>query len=263
MKNQSSTDLDQRQAVDSNDKDMLNLLPAILAPAGIQLSRQQLEAFVSYSELLRDWNTRINLTSITDNHGVAVRHFLDSLSLLPILDKEAKLQNKAALSLIDVGTGAGFPGLPLRVVRPELKLTLLDSLQKRINFLTAVISELELTGVLTISSRAEDAAHDSKYREYFDIAVARAVGPLPVLCEYLLPFVRQGGLMVAMKAQKNEEIDASAKAIRVLGGHLESVDHFVLPGSDLNRTLICVRKTGSTPPAYPRKAGTPGRKPII
>ena len=239
------------------------ILPKILATDNITLSDAQLSAFASYAALLRDWNTRINLTAITDSHGIAVRHFLDSLSLLPLIDNETARQGRESLKIIDVGTGAGFPGLPLRIVRPELKLTLLDSLQKRINFLEAVITELKLADVLTISSRAEDAAHDGHYREKFDLATARAVAPMPVLCEYLLPFVRPGGLMVAMKAQKTDEIDADAKAIRLLGGELETVKQFILSGTDLNRTLICVRKKGRSPSIFPRKAGTPGRKPLV
>lgn len=238
------------------------LLPGVLAAAGLLLEPHQLAGLVRYASLLREWNTRINLTAITDDEGVAVRHFLDSLSVLPLLDAEKARQGGRSLSLVDVGTGAGFPGLPLRIVRPDLQLTLLDSLQKRIAFLQTVAAELGLADVAAVHSRAEDAGLDPRWRERFDIAIARAVAPLPVLCEYLLPFVRRGGLMIAMKAQKLEEIDEASAAIRILGGRLETVETLVLPGTDLTRTLVCVRKAEATPKAYPRKAGLPERKPL-
>ena len=229
---------------------------------GLKLERAQLSSFHRYAELLRDWNTRINLTAIIDDEGIAIRHFLDSLTLLPTVEQESKRTGRQNLSLIDVGTGAGFPGLPLKIARPDIQLTLLDSLQKRLSFLDAVIADLSLSGVVTVKDRAEDAAHKSGLRERFDMATARAVAALPVLAEYVLPFVKIGGLMIAMKGQKQEEINEAGQAIRLLGGQLEAVQEFTLPGGDMNRTLVLIRKTRPTPARYPRKAGLPERRPL-
>lgn len=230
--------------------------------ADLELDPACLSSFDCYAEILRDWNTRINLTAIIDDEGIAVRHFLDSLTLIPFVDQESQRLVKPHLSLIDVGTGAGFPGLPIKIVRPDIRLTLLDSLQKRIAFLDTVIAELSLGGVVTVKDRAEDAAHKPGLRERFDLATARAVAALPVLAEYVLPFVRVGGLMIAMKGQKKEEIGEAGQAIRLLGGHLEAVVELTLPGGDMNRTLVLIRKINPTPAGYPRKAGLPERRPL-
>jgi 16S rRNA (guanine527-N7)-methyltransferase len=249
---------------DSNKPEtpMSEILPRILGSAGYNLTEKQMMDFNCYADLLRDWNTRINLTAIVDNEGIALRHFLDSLSILSMIDREGvRIAPKSTL-MIDVGTGAGFPGLPIRIVRPDLQLTLLDSLQKRIAFLDAVVSVLALAGVSTLKARAEDAGMDPQYREIFHIATARAVAPLAVLCEYTLPFVQPGGLMIAMKGQKREEIEQAAQAIKLLGGQIESVESFVLNGSDLTRTLVLIRKITATPSSYPRKAGFPERHPL-
>ena len=245
-----------------SDPTLQSILQQHALTAGLELDQAQLTSFHRYAELLRDWNTRINLTAIIDDEGIAVRHFLDSLTLLPFVEQEAKRIGKQRLSLIDVGTGAGFPGLPLKIVRPDIQLTLLDSLQKRIAFLDAVIAELSLNEVITVKDRAEDAAHKAVFRENCDIATARAVAALPVLAEYVLPFVRVGGLMIAMKGQKQEEIGEAGQAIRLLGGRLEDVHSLTLPGGDMNRTLILIRKINPTPARYPRKAGLPERRPL-
>jgi len=243
-----------------------NLLKALLTEkfqiAGIPLAADLLQAFVRYAEMLIDWNTRINLTAITDPEGIVIRHFLDSLTILPMVDREQARIGAHQLSLVDVGTGAGFPGLPVRMVRPELSLTLLDSLQKRVKFLDAVIGELSLDQVTTVQSRAEDAGCDKRYREQFDIATARAVASLPVLAEYVLPFVRVGGLMIAMKGQKQDEIGEAANALRILGGQIESLDTFLLHDSEMTRTLVQIRKIMPTPSRFPRKAGLPERRPL-
>lgn len=238
------------------------LLETLALASGLGLTSEHLAAFDRYAELLRDWNTRINLTAIVDDEGIVVRHYLDSLSILPVIDRERARIAPRTLNLIDVGSGAGFPGLPVRIVRPDLSVTLLDSLQKRIAFLDMVISELALNGVRTLKSRAEDAGLDPQNREQYDIATARAVASLPVLAEYTLPFVRIGGLMIAMKGQKQEEIDQSTPAVRTLGGQIETVDSFTLPGSDMTRTLVLIRKTAPTPARFPRKAGLPERRPL-
>jgi len=245
-----------------NDSRLISLLTHASSEAGISMSPEQLLAFDRYASMLRDWNTRVNLTAILDDEGIVWRHFLDSLTILPVIDGETARTGSRPLSLVDVGTGAGFPGIPVRIMRPDLQLYLLDSLQKRIAFLEAVISDLKLEGVKTIKARAEDAGTDTHYRECFDIATARAVAALPVLAEYTLPFVRIGGLMIAMKGQKQEEIDEARPAIRLLGGRIESIDSFSLSGGEMSRTLVLIRKISPTPARYPRKAGLPERRPL-
>lgn len=239
-----------------------SLLAHASSEAGISMTSEQLQAFDRYAVMLRDWNTRVNLTAILDDEGIVWRHFLDSLTILPFIDSEKTRTGSQPISLVDVGTGAGFPGIPVRIMRPDLQLHLLDSLQKRINFLEAVITDLNLDDVRTIKARAEDAGTDVHYRERFDIATARAVAALPVLAEYTLPFVRIGGLMIAMKGQKQEEIDEARPAIRLLGGRIESIDTFTLADGEMSRTLVLIRKISPTPARYPRKAGLPERRPL-
>ena len=210
--------------------------------------------FSDYVRLLLEWNNRINLTAVVDEEGIAVRHILDSLTLLPHLG--------AGRSLIDVGTGAGLPGLPLKIVRPDIEITLLDSLAKRVRFLDAVITELQLDGIATLHGRAEEAARLPGLRHKFDIATARAVAALPVLCEYCLPFVRSGGVFLAMKGQNSENWQDSRRAIKILGGELSDIREFDLPGTDMKRTILTIRKIASTPAAYPRKAGKPEKEPL-
>jgi 16S rRNA (guanine527-N7)-methyltransferase len=183
-----------------------------------------------------------------------IKHLVDSLSIMPFL--------KDGQSLIDLGTGAGFPGLPLKIAKPSLKIVLLDSLEKRIGFLNAVITELQLTGIRTVHSRAEDAGTAAEFREKSDVAVARAVASLPVLLEYCLPLVNTGGIFIAMKAV-SEETGTSGKALDILGGRIEEIKDFILPGSDMKRSIIIVRKLRQTPTKYPRKAGKPSKEPLI
>ena len=228
----------------------------------LNMSRQQMHCFALYGQMLRDWNRRINLTAILDDEGIAIRHFLDSLTLVPILDRLAATHRRQ-LSLIDVGSGAGFPGLPIKIARSSIHVLLLDSLNKRIKFLDAAIGTLDLAGISTRHARAEDAAHQPDLRERFDVAAARAVASLPVLCEYCLPFVRVGGVFLAMKGQDDEEETAAAeRAIQVLGGRLAETGRFNLPGTDMKRTIVTIEKIAATPAAYPRKAGKPERDPI-
>ncbi|MBO5076849.1 MAG: 16S rRNA (guanine(527)-N(7))-methyltransferase RsmG [Clostridia bacterium] len=226
---------------------------------GPELSPAQAEQFEKYCALLAEWNKVMNLTAIVDPDEVAVKHFADSLTLLPYLDRAG------TRTLIDVGTGAGFPGIPLKIMRPELEVTLLDSLEKRVRFLDTVTCELGLSGIRTIHARAEDAGRDRKLRGQFDASVARAVAPMNVLCEYCLPFVRPDGKFFAMKGPAQEDF---RRALKELGGEVEADDVFELTGAAgegpaLQRRIICVKKSGTTPAKYPRRAGLPAKKPLM
>lgn len=225
---------------------------------GLNLTEDQISAFNKYYELLYEWNKKINLTAITEPKDVAIKHMVDSLSCF-----KADLF-KENTSLIDVGTGAGFPGLPLKIFCPSLKLTLLDSLNKRVKFLQLVVDELELKDVEVIHARSEEAARNKKYREKFDLATARAVARLPIICEYCLPFVKEGGTFIALKGrQYEEEATQAQKAIKVLGGEISDIMPVKLPEIDDKRAVIYIKKVKSTPKTYPRKAGTPERNPIV
>lgn len=225
---------------------------------GIELSDEQMQQFCSYYELLIEWNSFMNLTAITEFDEVVVKHFIDSLSLIKAIDL------KQDHSLIDVGTGAGFPGIPLKIVFPELKIVLLDSLNKRINFLNEVIKKLSLDNIYTIHSRAEDAAKSEKMREKFDICVSRAVANLSTLSEYCLPFVKQGGVFISYKSEKViDEMKVAERAIPALGGKYENQVEFMLPNSNIYRNLFVVKKEKTTPKKYPRKAGLPSKEPLI
>lgn len=226
---------------------------------GIQTEAFQTDQFLKYYELLIEWNTYMNLTAITDFESVLQKHFVDSLSLI----KAVPDLNQISYSLIDVGTGAGFPGVPLKIVFPNLKVTLLDSLQKRVLFLEKVISELNLQDIKVIHGRAEDYAKPGQLREEFDLCVSRAVANLSTLSEYCLPFVKKGGVFVSYKSEKiTEEYEKAKSAIKTLGGKYENQIEFFLPGSDLYRNLFLIRKENVTPLKYPRKAGTPSKDPI-
>ena len=228
-----------------------------LAELGITLTQTQFNQFDKYYEMLVEWNKVMNLTGITEYEEVNEKHFVDSLALVKALDI-SKVQ-----TVIDIGTGAGFPGIPLKIAFPHLKITLLDSLNKRIRFLDSVIEELNLTDIHTIHGRAEDFARQADYREQFDLCVSRAVSNLAVLCEYCLPFVAKGGTFVSYKsADSDAEIQQGKKAISILGGKLVNIDKFKLPDSDLGRALVCIKKVKDTPKKYPRKAGTPAKLPL-
>ena len=226
-----------------------NLLQNYIKDYKITLTENQYEQFQKYFELLAEWNEKMNLTAITDESGVALKHFADSLSLLNFVDIP---QNS---SLADVGTGAGFPGVVLKIARPDIKLTLIDSLKKRLVFLNEVCSQLGIDAEL-IHSRAEDGARDEKLRESFDFAVSRAVARMNVLSEYCLPYVKVGGAFCAMKgAQANEEFKESLNAINTLGGKLEKKYFFELPENGGERAIAVVRKVKNTPQKYPRQSG--------
>ena len=226
------------------------MISEILSPLRPDLSSAQLDQFETYYAMLADWNTRVNLTAITEPEDVAKKHFLDSLAAAPYL--------KANAAVADVGTGAGFSGLPLLILRPDLKLTLIDSLQKRLVFLEAVLKELKLSAEL-VHARAEDAGQNPKYREKFDVALTRAVSGLPVLCELTLPLVKVGGVSIAYKGDSAEELSASKNALSVLHATAERV---IVPADYGARELVILTKNGTTPKQYPRKAGTPAKNPL-
>lgn len=222
---------------------------------GVSLDDSKTAALLQYKRLLMEWNEKINLTAIEEDREVVLKHFVDSLSIMPFL--------KEIHHIVDVGTGAGFPGIPLKIAQPELEVVLMDSLEKRIGFLNAVISALQLKGITAVHSRAEDAGIASQYREKFDAAVARAVASLPVLLEYCLPMVKTGGIFIAMKGNIGSEIADSRKALGILGGQVEAVKEFTLPGGNMKRNIIIIRKLRQTPTKYPRKAGKPSKEPLI
>lgn len=224
----------------------------------ITLTDNQLKQLDIYSKLLVEWNEKINLTAITDKNEILKKHFLDSMSMSQCIDE--LLDGK---SLLDLGTGAGFPGIPLKILYPELNVTLVDSLNKRIDFLNEVINELGLTNITTIHSRAEDLAKDLKYREQFDYVVSRAVANLAVLSEYCIPFVKVDGYFISYKTDSSiEEINNARNAIGMLGGSKPKLVQFTLPNSDLGRINVCIKKSKNTPDQFPRKAGTPSKKPL-
>lgn len=225
---------------------------------GMTLSNIQIEQLDKYYELLVEWNSFMNLTGITDYEEVMLKHYLDSLVLKLPINGENK-----HIKLIDVGTGAGFPGLPLKIAYPEAEVVLFDSLNKRIKFLDEVINTLGLKNVTTIHGRAEDGGRNPKLREQFDVSVSRAVADLAVLSEYNLPFVKVGGYFVAYKSKDvDAEVEKSKKAISILGGEVEKVDKFTLPETDIERALVYIKKVKNTGKKYPRKAGVPGKEPL-
>ena len=234
----------------------MNGLRTYLTQWDISLKDEQIRQFQTYYDLLCEWNSFMNLTAITEKGEVIRKHFTDSLALMHFM----QLQDQ---SLIDLGSGAGFPGIPLMIANPGLRIMLVDSLQKRVRFLDAVISELGLSGITTVCSRVEDLARDPEYREKFDLCTSRAVANLATLSEYSLPFVKTGGFFVPYKSEKTEsELEEASYAIRLLGGRTDEVISYLLPDSDLKRTLILIRKTANTPGKFPRRAGTPSKDPI-
>lgn len=230
-----------------------------------KFSAKQIEDLLKYSQMVLETNQHLNLTAITDAEGFYTKHILDSLSLLEYIDELASRSvndTDDTISMLDVGSGAGFPGIPLKIMRPEIKLVMLDSLKKRVNFLNEIISEFKFEQAEAVHARAEDLAHQTQYRETFDLVSARAVAKLPSLLELTLPFVKTDGLFLAMKSS-SDELSSSNKALNILGGKFISVDEFELPLEAGSRTIIRITKNKNTPKKYPRQAGTPTKAPLI
>ncbi|MCD6356805.1 MAG: 16S rRNA (guanine(527)-N(7))-methyltransferase RsmG [Anaerolineaceae bacterium] len=224
---------------------------------GIILSDRQIEQFIAYEQLLLEWNTKINLTSITEPHNIHIKHFYDSITCMKVIPSSGKY------SLIDVGTGAGFPGIPLKIVNPSIQLTLVESIGKKTNFCKTAVENLQLSNINIITARAESIGHELLFRETFDWAVARAVAPLSTLVEYLLPLVRIGGNALIQKGTAVEkELNQSLKAIWILGGEIKKTITITLPENMGGRRLIHIIKTRLTPEIFPRRPGIPKRKPL-
>lgn len=263
-----------------NDKLDISKLNKYVKEFGLTFTECQLNQFLEYYELLVEWNSFMNLTAITEFEEVLVKHFTDSISLIQAKDidliKEACIEGKS-ISVLDIGTGAGFPSIPLKIAFPNLKITMLDSLNKRIKFLGEVITRLDLKDICAIHGRAEDFAiapstnskkggDDKKeyLRESFDLVVSRAVANLSTLSEYCLPYVKENGLFVSYKSEELEkEKETAKKAVDILGGRIENTVSFYLPETDMYRSLCVIRKIKSTPKKYPRKAGLPSKEPIV
>lgn len=230
-----------------------------LSEFSIELSKLQLHQFYQYFELLVEWNKVMNLTAITEMEDVVTKHFVDSLSLVKVLSDLKSEQ----VQILDMGTGAGFPGIPLKIVFSELEITLLDSLNKRINFLNEVIEQLGLKKIKAVHGRAEDYGRDREYREKYDYCVSRAVANLSTLSEYCMPYVKIGGAFIPYKSGKiEEELNQSRGAVKLLGGKIEEVITFMLPKTDVERSFVVVRKKEGTSKKYPRKAGLPSKEPL-
>ncbi len=230
------------------------------AQLGVELTVAQVEAFRRYGEMLVAWNRRFNLTAITDDEGIQVRHFLDALSCLPSMERRSEV---AGRRVVDVGTGPGFPGLPLKIVRPTMKLTLVEATRKKTDFLRAVIAELGLEDVEVLHARAEQVGRDPQHRERYDWALARAVAEMRALAEYLLPLARVGGYALAQKGERAAvEVRQAERAMALLGGQLEALEAVAVPSLAEARYLVFVRKVATTPDRYPRREGMPTKRPL-
>lgn len=228
-----------------------------LQKIGIVLNEKQKQQFDDFYDILVEWNKVMNLTGITERDEVDEKHFVDSLSLVQVFDVDK------CKKIIDVGTGAGFPGIPLKILFPDVEITLLDSLNKRIQFLNAVIETLGLEKIHTIHGRAEDFAKREEYREQYDLCVSRAVANLATLSEYCLPYVKVGGAFIPYKSGEiDEEVNGAKNAVKILGGKILEVKKFTLPGSDIGRSFVKISKISKTAKKYPRKAGLPSKEPL-
>ena len=221
----------------------------------MNISEKEANQFDKYMQLLLEWNEKINLTAITEPDQIILKHFIDSTTILKYIKDNDKV--------IDIGTGAGFPGIPIKIMNETLDITLVDSLNKRVNFLNEIIQSLELDKIQVIHARAEELGRNKEHREVYDVAVSRAVANLSTLLEYLMPFVKVGGICICMKGPNiEEELKTAENAIIELGGKLEKVDNFYLPNSDIERNIIIIRKINKINFKYPRKAGIPSKEPI-
>ena len=233
------------------------LLEQGLSQLNIQFTDKQIEQFMKYYDLLIEKNKVMNLTAITDLNEVMTKHFLDSVLISNVLDMSD------FYTLVDIGTGAGFPGITIKILFPHLKVTLIDSLNKRLKFLDDVISELELDGIETVHGRAEDLGNNDLYREKYDLCVSRAVANLSTLSEYCIPFIKKDGVFASYKASDSEEeINNSKNAIKILGGSISKVCETALPVTEVKRNIVIIKKDKCTSKKYPRKAGTPSKEPL-
>lgn len=222
---------------------------------GYTLQEEQLEQFFTYKELLIEWNKKMNLTAIEQEEDIITKHFIDSLSIASYIPDTTKI--------IDIGTGAGFPGIPLKILKKDLSITLLDSLNKRITFLEEVIRNLSLENIQAVHARAEELAHKEEYREQYDIAVSRAVAPMHTLLEYMLPYVKIGGKCICMKGPNlQEESKDLQNCLETLGGKIEKIEELVLPETEIKRNIMLIKKENKTPKKYPRNPGMPSKKPL-
>lgn len=259
--------------LNKNKSEFAKVLKEISNKIGITLNDDETSKFFLYMALLKEWNEKINLTAIVDENEIIIKHFIDSLTVMKYI-REYALESmpekpKEKISISDIGTGAGFPGIPISICEKEIaqakiEAALVDSLEKRVNFLNEVIKQLQLKNIWAFHSRAEDLGLNPQYREKFDIAVARAVASLPVLLEYCLPFVKKDGIFIAMKGSNvEEEVAQSPKALDILGGKIEKIEQIILPSTDIKRNIIIIRKLRQCPTKYPRKAGKPSKQPLI
>ncbi len=238
------------------NNDFYNKMIELSKKIDINLTETQTKKFFEYMQLLLEWNEKINLTAITEVDDIILKHFIDSLTIIKYIKGNDKI--------IDVGTGAGFPGIPIGIMNSNIDITLLDSLNKRINFLNEVCNKLELKNIKTIHGRAEDFGQNKDTREKFDIVISRAVANMTTLVEYLLPFIKVGGCAICMKGPGiEEELSKAEFAIKELGGKVKKVENFVLPNSDIERNIVIIKKISDTPNKYPRKAGTPSQAPMF
>ena len=221
----------------------------------INLDNEICNKLYNYMNLLLEWNEKINLTAITDEKEIILKHFIDSFTINKFINSGDKM--------LDIGTGAGFPGLPIKIIRPEVDVFLMDSLNKRINFLNEVIESLQLKNIEAFHSRAEEMAKNNKFRGKFDVVTSRAVAKLNILLEYMLPYTKVNGKCLCMKGPNiEEEIKEAEKALKILGGEIEKIEKIILPDSNIERNIIIIRKKSATPLKYPRKAGMPTKEPL-
>lgn len=237
------------------EENFKNLLKENAKKISIDINEKELEMFWKYKKLIMEWNDKINLTAITEDKEIILKHFIDSLTINKYIEKTD--------NIIDIGTGAGFPGIPIKIINKDNNIVLMDALNKRLNVLKDIIEKLKLEKIETLHGRAEEIFKNEKYREKFDIATARAVSNMNVLVELMIPAIKVGGKCICMKGKNGaEELEESKRAIEILGGKIKTMEQIILPESDLERTIIVIEKVKKTPLTYPRKPGTPQNKPI-